>query len=110
MPAFLTASSQLMCPHGGTVTISSSDTRVQAIDGAVLTSSDVFVVGGCPFVLPPAIAHPCMTLQWAVTCVDSAAMSVSCLSESSTAMCQAADQAVQGTAEVVNTQPQAEGQ
>lgn len=109
MPAFLSSAAQLMCTHGGTVSISSTDSRVSVIDGPVVRTTDLFIVGGCPFTLPPAVYHPCVTLQWSVTCDRTSAISLNCLNESSVAECQAADQAVQGVAKIVNTQQQAAG-
>ena len=44
MGGLLTASSVLICPHGGAVQVVSSDTRVQAAGGFVLRSSDTFTV------------------------------------------------------------------
>jgi hypothetical protein len=108
MAGFLTTASSLMCPHGGTVTISSTDTRVQTADGPILRPSDVFTVGGCPFFIG-TVAHPCMTLQWVVTDEMSQAMSDATLSEDGTALCQAADQAAQGSALIMVTQEQAAG-
>jgi hypothetical protein len=104
MGGFLTTSSTLMCPHGGTVMVASSDVRVQAADGPILRSSDVFTVVGCPFTIG-VVYHPCATLKWVQPSLQSQAMSDSTLTQESVALTQAADQAVQGTAQVVVTQP-----
>ena len=49
MPALLTQSSTMMCPHGGTVTAIPGNTRVQAAGAPVLRTSDTFIIVGCPF-------------------------------------------------------------
>jgi hypothetical protein len=109
MAGLLTGSSLLMCPHGGTVQIVSTDTRVKASGDFVLRSSDAFLIVGCPFLLGN-VYHPCTTINWVVPTFRSKAMGDATLSEESVGMCQAADQAVQGTVLVNFTQPRAEGQ
>jgi len=52
-----------MCPHGGTVTIASSNTRAKAGD-FLARSSDTFTIAGCPFTLPGVGSHPCVRVQW----------------------------------------------
>jgi hypothetical protein len=109
MGGLLTASSVLMCPHGGTVQIVSTDTRVKAGGDFVLRSSDTFVVVGCPLTLG-TVYHPCATVNWLVPALRSKAMGDDTLTEESVGFCQAADQAVQGTVLVNFTQPRVEGQ
>jgi hypothetical protein len=109
MGGLLTDSSQLMCPHGGTVQIVTSDSKVQASSGYVVRSSDTFTIVGCPFVLG-TVAHPCTTVQWVVTALRSKAVGDSTLTEESVGLCQAADQAVQGPVQVVLAQPRVTGQ
>jgi len=108
MGGLLTASSVLMCPHGGTVQPVTSDTRVQASGAYVLRSSDTFTVVGCPFTVGP-VYHPCTTVQWIVPAVRSKAVGDSTLTEESVGLCQAADQAVQGPVQVVVAQPRLTG-
>ena len=109
MGGLLTDSSVLMCPHGGTVQVVTSDTRVQASSGYVLRSSDTFTVVGCPFTVGP-VYHPCATVQWVVPALRSKAAGDSTLTEESVGLCQAADQAVQGPVQVVVAQPRVSGQ
>jgi hypothetical protein len=109
MGALLTDSSQLMCPHGGTVQVVTSNSKVKASSGFVLRSSDTFTIVGCPFTMG-TVYHPCTTVQWVVTALRSKAVGDSVLTEDSVGLCQAADQAVQGPVQVVVAQPQVTGQ
>jgi hypothetical protein len=109
MGGLLTSSSVLMCPHGGTVQIVTTDTRVQAGGDFVVRSSDTFMVVGCPLTIG-TVYHPCTTVTWVVPALRSKAMGDDTLTEDSVGFCQAGDQAVQGTVLVNFTQPRVEGQ
>lgn len=108
MGALLTAASTMMCPHGGTVTATTSNARVNAGGSPVVRSSDTFVIAGCPFVLGTT-PHPCVTVQWLLQNLRSQVLSDSTLSESSQGLCLAADQAPQGAVLVLNTQAAVSG-
>ncbi len=58
----VTAASVAMCPHGGPVSIVSSDARVLASGAPVATIADQFMVAGCAFTIPPPL--PCLMIQW----------------------------------------------
>jgi hypothetical protein len=109
MPDLLNTSSIMMCPHGGTVTVISSNTQVMAAGDPVLRASDTFLIAGCPFVIgiPP---HPCVQVQWVQPDTASQVLGDFTLSEDSVGLCVAADMAVQGTVLIVFTQPQVSGQ
>jgi hypothetical protein len=109
MSALLTTASVMTCPHGGTVTATSSNTRVNAGGSPILRSTDTFVIAGCPFVLV-SLPHPCVTVQWLTQDLRSQVLSDSTLSESSVGLCLAADQAPQGSVLVMSTQEQVNGQ
>ena len=53
----LTTDSVLMCPHGGTVTVTTSNDRVFVNGAAVLLETDEFVIPDCPFP-PTGTPHP----------------------------------------------------
>lgn len=108
MAGLLNTSSVLMCPHGGTVSAISSNTRVIAAGDPVLRASDTFMVAGCPFVIG-VVPHPCVQVQWVQPDTESQVLSDFTLSESSVGLCVAADMAVQGTALIVFTQPRVSG-
>jgi hypothetical protein len=109
MGGLLTDSSVLMCPHGGTVQVVTSDSRVQAASGFVLRSSDTFTIVGCPLNVSGA-PHPCATVNWVVPSLRSKAVGDSTLTDASVGLCQAADQAVQGPVQIVVAQPRVTGQ
>jgi len=104
MANLLTTSSQLMCPHGGTVTISTSNSAAQAAGSPIVRSNDTFTVAGCPFTIGPA-AHPCTQVQWIQPAAQNRCGGDFVVTEQSAGMCTAADQAPQGTVQVVVAQP-----
>jgi hypothetical protein len=57
------------CPHGGMVTIVSSNARVLATGMPLATMADQFMVAGCAFTVPPGVPQPCLRLQWMTTAV-----------------------------------------
>ena len=99
----------MMCPHGGTVTAITTNTKAKAGGDFILRSSDTFVIAGCPFVLG-IVPHPCVQVQWVQPDTRSQVMSDFTLSEASLGLCVAPDQAVQGTVLVSFTQPQVSGE
>jgi hypothetical protein len=65
MPGYpLTASTVLMCLHGGMVTRAPSQTAVTVQGGLVGTAGDVLTVTGCLFTLPNGQPSPCVLVQW----------------------------------------------
>jgi len=102
MSGLLNVSSVLMCPHGGTVSAVSANARVAAAGSPVLRASDTFLVAGCPFILA-LVPHPCVTVQWLVTNLESQVLGDETLSDQSVGMCLAADQAPQGVV-IISTQ------
>jgi len=82
---FLTTASTLQCPHGGTVTVISTNTQVQTADGYILRSSDVFTIAGCPFATPTP--QPCVSVEWVLTALQSQVLSEFNLTEDSVGLC-----------------------
>lgn len=109
MANLLNSSSVMMCPHGGTVTAITTNTRAKAGGDFILRSSDTFVIAGCPFVIG-VLAHPCVQVQWVQPDTRSQVMSDFTLCEASVGLCVAPDQAVQGTVLINFTQPQVSGE
>jgi uncharacterized Zn-binding protein involved in type VI secretion len=52
-----------LCPHAGTVTTISSDTRVLVSGMPVATMADQYMVAGCPFNIA-GVPTPCLKVQW----------------------------------------------
>jgi len=109
MAGLLNASSILMCPHGGTVTIITSNTQVMGGGDFLVLSSDTFLIVGCPFILG-LIPNPCVLVQWVQTALESQVLGDFTLTEESVGLCVADDGAVQGTVLITSTQPQVAGQ
>lgn len=108
MAGLLNSSSVMMCPHGGTVTAISSNTRAKAGGDFILRSSDTFIIAGCSFNISGA-PHPCVQVQWVQPDARSKAMGDFTLSQASVGLCVAPDQAVQGTVLVNSTQAKVSG-
>jgi len=99
-----------MCPHGGTVSAVTTNTRVNAGGAPLVGASDTFMIAGCPFTLPGGVPSPCMTVQWVSPDTRSQVVSEATLSEASVGLCLAATQAPQGTVLINSTQAQVTGQ
>jgi hypothetical protein len=107
MPALLTQATTMMCPHGGTITAIPSSARAQAAGAPVLRASDTYIVAGCSFA--PVVPHPCVTVQWVLTAQRVRHASDFVLDEASVGLCLAGDQAPQGVALILATQPDVSG-
>lgn len=108
MANLLTTSSMMMCPHGGTVNITSSNAKAKAAGSYLLRSSDTFIIAGCPFIVA-LVPHPCVQVQWVQTALQSKTISNPNLILESVGLCVAADQAVQGTVLINTAQPKVSG-
>jgi hypothetical protein len=108
MPGLLNSSSVMMCPHGGTVSVITTNTRTKAGGDFVVRASDTFLIAGCPFVVG-IVPHPCVEVQWVQPDARSQVVSDFTLSEASVGLCLAPDQAVQGTVLIDFTQTQVLG-
>jgi hypothetical protein len=105
MTATLTTASSLSCPHGGTVSISSSNATTDAAGSKIVTISDTFTISGCAFTLPGPKPSPCVRVQWVVPDVRVRVGGVPTLSQTSVGVCISADSIPQGPVVVSSTQP-----
>ena len=108
MGAFLTTSATMMCPHGGTISATVADSKRATARAPVLTTSDLFVVGGCVFA-PGGAAHPCVSVNWVAPAVKVTAGHAPALTIDSQGLCVAGDQAPQGPPILIPAQTQATG-
>lgn len=108
MGKLLNESSTMMCPHGGTVSAVTSNSKAKAGGGFILRPSDTFTIAGCPFMIGPT-PHPCVTVKWVKSNMKSKAAGDFALADDSVGLCQAADQAPQGTVLIQMTQPKVSG-
>jgi hypothetical protein len=108
----LNTMAMLQCPHGGTVQIVSTNTRVNAGGAPMALAADTYIVSGCPFQIPAAvpIPSPCVTVHWIVSDVQDKVNGVPTLSQSSVGLCLSAAQVPQGPVVVVNTQTKVQSQ
>lgn len=108
MAGLLNTSSKMMCPHGGTVSAVSLNTKAKAGGDYILRSSDTFLIAGCPFVIG-TVPHPCVQVQWVQAALKSKAVGDFTLTSESVGLCVAPDMAVQGTVIINFTQLQVSG-
>lgn len=103
MAGLLNASSMMMCPHGGSVSATTSNSRAKADGAFLLRASDTFMIAGCAFVVG-IVPHPCTMVRWVQPAVQSKAMGDFTLTAQSVGLAVAADQAAQGTVLITMTQ------
>lgn len=107
MMPILTTASTVMCPHGGTAQLVTSNTDA-VIDGApALLQTDIHPIVGCTFT--PVAYSPCVSIRWVSGATQTAVRQVPVLLQNSVGLCLNAAQAPQGTAVVVQVQQRAKG-
>lgn len=108
----LTLTSTLLCPHGGKVQIISSNTRGRADGTFLATSTDTFIVSGCPFQIPAVvpIPSPCVTVRWLLPDTRVKVNGGPTLSRSSVGLCLSAAQLPQGPVMILNSQARTQTQ
>lgn len=108
MSNFLTTASSLSCPHGGAVTLSTTNTRVRADGAFVVRSTDMSTIAGCPFTIG-TVPHPCVRVQWDVHAERHTSQGEPSLTLDSVGFCLAADGGAQGTVVISSTQSRGSG-
>jgi hypothetical protein len=94
-----------ICPHGGQVTVISSNARVLVGGMPAATLADTYVVAGCAFTVPPGKPQPCVKVQWLVPAVRVLVNGQPVILQTSTGLCLSAEQIPQGPPVIVATQP-----
>lgn len=104
----ITTASSMMCPHGGTVSISGANVRAKA-GAPIALVGDMATVTGCPFQIPAVvpIPSPCITVIWVMPDVRVKVGGQPTLSHSSVGLCIGATGAPQGPVQFVVSQPRA---
>lgn len=110
MSYLIDSNASILCPHGGTVTIQTSNTRVKAGGAFVTTVNDLFTVAGCAFTVPGPKPQPCIKIQWLVPASRVRINGSPALLSTSTALCLSAEQIPQGPPTVAITQMRVKGQ
>jgi hypothetical protein len=98
-----------MCPHGGQVSTIPSNTRVLVGGQPVATMGDTFLVAGCAFTVPPSKPQPCVKVQWLVPATRVRVGGQFAILQSSSGLCQSAEQIPGGPPSVTVTQLRAKG-
>lgn len=103
MGKVLTNADVMMCPHGGIVTIVSTNFKVRAGGSFIVRPSDVFAIVGCSLA-PGGLLHPCVLVEWRMPAGTTSASGDEALTTDSIGLCKAADQADQGMVLIQTTQ------
>ena len=110
MPGFLLhIGATIMCPHAGSVTVISTNTRVRVSDQPVATQSDTYAVAGCTFTVPGPKPQPCVLVRWLQPATRVRVNGQPVILATSTALCQSAEQIPQGPPTVMVTQTRVKG-
>lgn len=109
MGELLNVSSSLMCPHGGSVSIVTSNAVAKAGGDFIARMGDTFTIAGCSFALPNGTPHPCVRVQWTTSATMSEVSHDKPLTKDSQGLCLAADSAPQGAVQITNTQTKVKG-
>jgi|SRR6185312_6881583 len=109
MPGFLFhVGASAICPHGGQISTTSSNTRVMVSNQAVATSADVSTVAGCAFAVGTK-PQPCIKVQWITPATRVMVNHQPALLQTSQALCQSAEQIPQGPPTVIAGQMRVKG-
>lgn len=103
----LNNSASIVCTHGGTVNIVTTNTRVKVGGSFAVSLNDTYMVAGCPFQVPVGAGtkpQPCVKVQWVVPAKRVRINGQPVLTMTSTGICQSAEQIPQGPPTVVQTQ------
>jgi hypothetical protein len=110
MPGYLvTTSASVNCTHGASVSIVSGNARVKAGGAYVAVLSDSGTVSGCPFQIPVGAGtkpQPCVTVRFLVPATRVRIGGQPALIQTSSGICQSAEQIPQGPPTIVSTQTQ----
>jgi uncharacterized Zn-binding protein involved in type VI secretion len=105
MPGFLYhVGASAICPHGGQVTVVSSNTRVLVNGLQVATISDFCPIAGCVFTIPGPKPQPCIQARFLVPAARVLINGQPALIQTSTGLCQSAEQIPQGPPSILVTQ------
>lgn len=110
MPGFIYhVGATAMCPHAGTVSVVPGSPRVMVSGQPVATMADQFLIAGCPFTVPGPKPQPCVKVQWLVPAARVTVDGQPVILQTSTGICQSAEQIPQGPPNVVGTQVRVKG-
>ena len=99
-----------LCPHGRPVSVISSNARVKVSGQPVATLSDTYTIAGCAFTVPGPKPQPCVLVQWLVLASRVRVGGNPVILQTSTGLCQSAEQIPQGPPNILVTQVRVRGQ
>jgi len=99
----LTTASTIICPHGGSASLTTSNSKTTAGGSPALLETDVHTVRGCPFTIGTK-PSPCIRIEWSAGAGSANVFGTPVLVQSSVGTCYSPENAPQGVALVVNTQ------
>src|SRR5207244_1220448 len=99
----LTTASTVLCPHGGQVSLSTSNADAMIAGAAALLVTDVHTVSGCPFA-PGSKPQPCVVVRWMTGATQARIGGVPVLLQNSAGLCFSADQIPAGPPVVAQVQ------
>jgi hypothetical protein len=105
----LTTGSQVQCPHGGSATLTTGNSKVGATSGKALLESDTHTVSGCSFMIGNK-PSPCIKIEWSAGASKVKANGTAVLVKSSVGKCYSPENALQGTAIVAQADAKASAQ
>ncbi|HEV7786182.1 MAG TPA: hypothetical protein VGQ28_12640 [Thermoanaerobaculia bacterium] len=109
MPGFLFhVGASAICPHGGQISTTSSNTRVFVSNQAVATSADTSLVAGCAFAVGTK-PQPCIKVLWLAPAARVMVNHQPAILQTSQALCQSAEQIPQGPPTVIAGQMRVKG-
>lgn len=109
MPGFLVhVGATAICPHGGQVSVVSTNSRVLVSGQQAATMGDTYLIAGCAFNISGS-PHPCVKVQWLVPASRVLVNGQAVILQTSTGICQSADQTPQGPPNIVTTQMRVRG-
>jgi len=97
-----------ICPHGGQVMVIPTNTRVLVSKQPVATMADLFTIAGCAFMVGTK-PQPCIKIQWLVPALRVRVNGQQVILQSSSGLCQSAEQIPQGPPTVLITQTRVKG-
>jgi hypothetical protein len=98
-----------ICPHGGQVSTIPSSTRVLLGGQPAATMGDQYLVAGCVFTVPTGKPQPCVEVKWLVPALRVRMGGEFAILQTSTGLCQSAEQIPQGPPSVLVTQIRVRG-
>jgi hypothetical protein len=99
----------IICPHGGQVSATTSNTQVTLGGQPAVTVEDEYLVAGCTFTIPPGVPQPCVEVQWVVPATRVFVNGQPVILFDSTGLCLNPEQAPQGPPTVISTQTSVTG-